>query len=247
MYALIIAFGTYLFRSRNLVFPLFIAVLYMLSAPATDPFKSLGIALSKELVSLVLVGMGLLVRAMVIGYAYIKRGGINKQVYAETLVVEGMFCLCRNPLYLGNMLIYSGVFVMHGAPLVIGLGIGAFLGIYYAIILTEEQYLRNKFGNTYHDYCAKTPRWLPVLSRFSRATKGMRFTTRRVIAKDYSTFATAVIALSATKIYDIIARGDIDLDRYSIVALIGVIIAVLLLTLVINRAKKRGKFQENPA
>lgn len=251
MTAFLIRIGTYLFRTRNYVFPAFIAALYLLAAPRSNPFAIAGFAASKEVLALILVALGLLVRGIVIGYAYIKRGGLNKQVYAETLVVEGMFSLCRNPLYLGNMLIYSGVFVMHGAPLVMALGIGLFFCIYIAIIATEEAYLRNKFGASYVDYCNTTPRWLPVISRFKTATQGMNFTLRRVIAKDYSTFATAAIALSVTKIYEIIARdnlylarGDIDLARYDIVALIGVIIAVLLLTLVINRAKKRGKFIE---
>lgn len=244
MTALLIRIGTYLFRTRNYVFPVFIAALYLLAAPVSNPFAIIGFSAPKEVLALLLVALGLLVRAIVIGYAYIKRGGLNKQVYAETLVVEGMFSLCRNPLYLGNMLIYSGVFVMHGAPIVMALGIGSFWCIYIAIIATEEAYLRNKFGAAYGDYCKTTPRWIPVISRFTSATKGMNFTLRRVIAKDYSTFATAAIALSVTKIYEIIARGDIDLARYNIVALIGVIIGVLLLTLVINRAKKRGKFIE---
>lgn len=244
MTAFLIRIGTYLFRTRNYVFPVFIAALYLLAAPQSNPFAIAGFTASKEVLALIFVAAGLLVRGIVIGYAYIKRGGLNKQVYAETLVVEGMFSLCRNPLYLGNMLIYSGVFVMHGAPLVMALGIGSFLCIYIAIIATEEAYLRNKFGAAYVDYCNTTPRWLPVISRFKAATQGMNFTFKRVIAKDYSTFATATIALSVTKIYEIIARGDIDLARYNIVALIGVIIAVLLLTLVINRAKKRGKFTE---
>ena len=67
----------------------------------------------------VLIAMsGLAVRGVVIGLAYIKRGGLNKKVYAANLVTEGMFSVCRNPLYVGNMLIYTGEFLMFGNPLV---------------------------------------------------------------------------------------------------------------------------------
>ena len=52
---------------------------------------------------------GQTLRALTVGLVYIKRGGKKKQVYAEKLVQSGIFSHCRNPLYLGNLLILAGV------------------------------------------------------------------------------------------------------------------------------------------
>src|SRR3546814_20757943 len=68
------------------------------------------------------------------------------------LVTGGIFGVCRNPLYLGNMLIYAGVFLMHGHPLVVALGIISYFLIYQSIIAAEEFFLRGKFGQAYADY-----------------------------------------------------------------------------------------------
>ena len=118
----------------------------------------------------------MLLRALVIGFAYIKRGGKNRQVYADNLVTEGMYVLCRNMLYVGNMLIYFGVFLLHGAPSIIIVGTLLFYFIYICIIATEENFLRNKFGEQYENYAAVTPRWFIKIGRFKRATIDMHFT-----------------------------------------------------------------------
>ena len=45
----------------------------------------------KDVVALLILLAGLALRATVIGYAYIQRGGLKKRVYASDLVTEGMF------------------------------------------------------------------------------------------------------------------------------------------------------------
>jgi hypothetical protein len=155
------------------------------------------------------VAAGLAIRAFVIGFAYIKRGGMNKQVYADTLVVSGIFGLCRNPLYVGNLLVYIGVFLMHGAPLVVAIGIATFVIFYLAIVAAEEFFLRQKFGAEYEDYCARVPRWIPSLNnlgeRFRTATEGMSYNFKRVMLKDYSTMINAAISLLFMAYYETLA------------------------------------------
>jgi protein-S-isoprenylcysteine O-methyltransferase Ste14 len=51
----------------------------------------------------------------------VHRNGVAKVVHADELYIKGMFGLCRNPLYFGNILIYIGAFLLHGAwPIMIG-------------------------------------------------------------------------------------------------------------------------------
>ena len=84
-----------------------------------------------------------------------------------------MFGVCRNPLYVGNMLVYSGLFLFHGNPLVVVVGCLVFAFIYQSIIYAEEEFLADKFGQGYRDYCRNVPRWGLKLSAFASSTEGM--------------------------------------------------------------------------
>lgn len=187
--------GDFLFKYRNAVFPVVLIALFV-SFPTADQYLGKEMIEEwKDVVAVAIALSGLTLRAAVIGYAYIKRGGLNKKVYAEDLVTRGFFELCRNPLYLGNILIYVGVFLVHGSPYVFLIGTAAYVLIYSSIIAAEEFFLRAKFGAAYDAYCRDVPRWIPNLRRFGEATEGMRFNVKRVIMKDYSTVANVVIAL----------------------------------------------------
>ena len=201
MKSLMISLGDFLFRYRNQVFPIIIVVLFLSAAPATEIFDSPNLENANDIIAWLIAVSGLAFRAIVIGYAYIQRGGLNKKVYAKNLVTEGMFSICRNPLYVGNVLIYSAVFLLHGNPVVTVVGILLFCFMYQCIVYAEEAFLKGKFGEGYKAYCSDVPRWLPRFGKFSEATKGMDFNFKRVIAKDYSTAAAALITLLLAEIY----------------------------------------------
>tara|TARA_R110000868_G_scaffold233887_1_gene487600 strand:+ start:2283 stop:3038 length:756 start_codon:yes stop_codon:yes gene_type:complete len=241
--------GTFFFKFRDGLFPLILVALALVAVPPSKVFESEQLEVLKDIVAVALVVAGLAFRGLVIGYVYIKRGGLNKKVYAEDLVTDGIFGICRNPLYVGNMLIYVGVFLMHGDPLVMMLGIGLFAFIYQAIILTEENYLRDKFGAGYEAYCRDVPRWVPRFSLFSKAVDGMSFNFRKVIIKDYSTIATSLIAVILVEFYEEVAEmaalpntGNLP----HIIILGGLLLSVGLVAGAIRIAKKR-KWIADPA
>lgn len=234
--------GDFFFKRRNAVFPLILIILLIAFIPPSSYFGSEEIENYKSVFAIVLLLFGLSFRAVTIGFAYIKRGGLNKQVYADTLVTEGFFNLCRNPLYVGNMAIYAGIFIFHGHPVVMVAGIALYWLIYEMIIAAEEYFLRNKFGNAYADYCERVSRWLPDFSRYQGATKDMSFSLRRVIAKDYTTIFNAllgVILIGCLKAYYQASQTEfLQILQFS-----SIIIAVLVLgVLIIKLLKKSGKF-----
>lgn len=187
--------GQFLFRYRNAVFPLALLALfagfrpvYPLGSERLDRWLDLlGLAVA-------LAGQGL--RAAVIGYAYIRRGGRHGRVYADRLVTEGFFGHARNPLYLGNLLVLLGLFIIHNNPWVYALGGAFFLLAYSSIVAAEEAYLRTKFGEAYDAYCRRVNRWLPDLRGLGRSIEGMRFAWRRLVVKEYgSAYAWVATAL----------------------------------------------------
>jgi hypothetical protein len=178
-------------------------------------------------------------RAAVIGYAYIKRGGKHGQVYAARLVREGFFAHSRNPLYLGNLLVLLGLFIIHNNTWVYVLGLPFFGFAYRAIVAAEEAYLRQKFAAAYDDYCRRVPRWLPDLRGLSRSLEGFRFDRKRVIVKEYGSAyawtATAVLLLA----YEAVTRSDYT-DELPRLTVLAILLALLTAGWAAARYMKKG-------
>ena len=84
------------------------------------------------------------------------------------LITRGPFSYVRNPLYLGNMLIYFGVGVMSNAlfPWLSLIALLYFLWQYSLIVNLEEEHLRSKFGEEFRRYCQEVPRFFPSYRQF---------------------------------------------------------------------------------
>lgn len=239
MKQIMIRIGNFLFRYRNKIFPLLIVALFLVAPPPIKLFGSVQYEGIKDILAFLIALSGLAVRGVVIGYAYIKRGGVNKKVYADDLVTQGMFSLCRNPLYVGNMLIYIGVFIMHGNALVMTAGIGLYLFIYYCIIFAEEAYLEAKFGEQYRVYCRDVPRWIPKLSCFRTATNDMTFDIKRIFIKDYSTMASTLVTLCVVQLYEHLGFMTVDGHEAHLILLGVALICIGLAAALIRSWKKR--------
>lgn len=239
-----IAIGNFLFRFRNQLFPAIIVVLFLLMPPPALVLDNPLLTLAKDAVAILVILAGLALRATVVGYKYIQRGGLKKRVYAKDLVTEGMFGVCRNPLYVGNMLLYCGVFLLHGNPLLIVIGIGLFAFMYQCIVHAEEAFLLRTFGEAYQVYCRDVPRWALRLSNFSQSTEGMAFNIRRVVGKDYSTVSAAMIAVLATEMYKL-ATYEPSGRNVGVLAVLGGAMALVgIATAVISYKKRRGAFRD---
>jgi protein-S-isoprenylcysteine O-methyltransferase Ste14 len=79
----------------------------------------------------------------------------------QRLVSYGIFAWVRNPLYIGNALIWLGFVVGSGVLWFIALALVLFAAEYTLIVRYEEGVLESIFGTTYVEYMRRTPRWLP--------------------------------------------------------------------------------------
>lgn len=186
--------GDFFFKWRDLVFPGVLLGLFVGFRPGPGVFGSEPLPQAMAMAGLVLTACGLGLRFAAIGWAYIIRGGKNKLVHAEDLVTGGYFATCRNPLYVGNILAYAGLFLVHGNPWVVVGGTAVFVFAYSAIVAAEEHFLRAKFGAAYEAYCAKVARWLPDFRQLRSSCSGMQFSATRSILKDYVTIFGAALA-----------------------------------------------------
>ena len=237
-----IKIGGFLFRWRDYLFPLTMLSLFASVSPAQTVFGSEALEHAVDIVALLMILSGVLIRLMVIGFVLVRRNGIAKVVHADELYTKGMFGLCRNPLYLGNITIYIGAFLLHGAwPVVIG-GTALFLFVYYSIIFSEENYLKGRFGEDYATYCNNTPRLLPRLSNWRDSTADMKFQWFRAVRIEDNVIAQSVLIAGLALWYESAVHNEGNaMPIVSIVLLGGGTLFVLSMRLYKRALNSRAK------
>ncbi len=240
---LLIKCGDFFFRYRNLIFPIVIIPLIFTVSPV---FPGDDVKLDRWVdIPMLLVGLaGQALRVLVVGYAYIKRGGLNKQVYADKLVVRGVFGHSRNALYLGNILIIASLLMIADNYWGYVLGGPFFIFAYISIVAAEENFLRKKFADQYDDYCRRVNRWIPNFSGFSESIKDMDFRWGRVVVKEYSSFFSWLLAVLAIELSETLKVQDQPADKGFLIFL-GVVFLISLAAFTAARIyKKSGAFKD---
>ncbi|HWB44897.1 MAG TPA: isoprenylcysteine carboxylmethyltransferase family protein [Hyphomicrobiaceae bacterium] len=95
------------------------------------------------------------------GIFTLMRAGTTVQPHktAGRLVTEGAFRFRRNPIYMGEVLVFLGLAqVTYNIWLAIMAPVFA-VAILFLSILPEERHLEARFGDEYRDYKARTRRW----------------------------------------------------------------------------------------
>jgi protein-S-isoprenylcysteine O-methyltransferase Ste14 len=237
-----VSIGDFFFRYRNV---LFIFLYLALFIPSPDIFRQEQLGehyyLWPIVLGLVVTVTGQAIRGATIGLAYIIRGGKDKKVYAEELVTQGIFNHCRNPLYVGNILMLLGVGILSNSLLYIAVLIPLFLFIYQAIVLAEENFLRGKFGAAFDAYCASVNRWLVNPVGLGETFRSMEFKPKRWVLKEYNTQFVwlAGITLILLLYYPQLTHFDAQLRNTLLICLI---LALALAYFAVRYLKKSGRW-----
>jgi steroid 5-alpha reductase family enzyme len=80
-------------------------------------------------------------------------------------VTYGIFSWMRNPLYIGNFLIWIGFMIGSGVLWFLPIAVVLFAIEYALIVRYEEGVLESIFGAEYLAYKQRTPRWIPMPPR----------------------------------------------------------------------------------
>jgi protein-S-isoprenylcysteine O-methyltransferase Ste14 len=88
----------------------------------------------------------------------------------KKLVVNGLYRLVRNPMYVGVGCVILAQAVARLSPPIL-----AYLGVFFIcanlfVAFYEEPHLRSIFGEQYEDYCRNVRRWIPRLSAYRPPT-----------------------------------------------------------------------------
>ena len=76
------------------------------------------------------------------------------------IITTGPFRFSRNPSYLVLTLLCVGIGIAADSIWILGLLIPAIVVMHYGVIVREERYLENKFGEEYLRYKRSVRRWL---------------------------------------------------------------------------------------
>jgi protein-S-isoprenylcysteine O-methyltransferase Ste14 len=86
----------------------------------------------------------------------------------QTLVDDGPYRACRNPLYLGTFAMGIGIgLFLKSLVFAAGLGVVVLLYLWF-VVPAEERYMHSRFAADYDAYCARVPRWMPRLRLLRR-------------------------------------------------------------------------------
>lgn len=177
---------------------------------------------------------GAAIRAVAVGQTPVGTSGRNrKKQRADKLNTTGIYSIVRHPLYLGNFLAALGVFLFPRVwwlPLVFA---GLFALYYERIILAEEQFLRERFGQAYLDWANATPAFLPRVRSWRPSDQG--FSWRKVLRDEPQTTLVIILAM-----YCVELAGDYEIDgRLETDPVWNVLLAVALATFLTLRILRK--------
>jgi protein-S-isoprenylcysteine O-methyltransferase Ste14 len=184
----VVHLGGWLFRQRTwLPLPL-VAALLLIPPPDHVSGPSSWIA------GALLVAIGEAIRLWAVHYI----GAISRTRSDRLgpLVSSGPFGLVRNPLYLGNILLWTGFAIsaqlLWFAPVVVVL-----LALeYHAIVRWEEGLLAQRIGEPYVQYLARVPRWLPSFAALAAPPPAATFSWRETLFSERGTLIAIAVGFA---------------------------------------------------
>jgi protein-S-isoprenylcysteine O-methyltransferase Ste14 len=142
--------GAVLFRNRSWLPVPFLLVALLVPAHPTP---------RDWIVAAVLIAIGEWIRLAGVAAAGTVTRRRSRDV--QRLVNYGIFGWMRNPLYVGNFLIWMGFVVASGVLWFLPIAVVIFAIEYTLIVAYEEGVLESIFGALYVEYKKRTPRWVP--------------------------------------------------------------------------------------
>lgn len=198
--------GNWLFRWRSYL-PLVLLVLVLV---VMEEFTYLGNSMTLDVmweVFCVLVSsVGLVVRAITIGYAPRGTSGRNTAgQMADVLNTTGIYSIVRHPLYLGNFIMWLGLALFPHLWWLTVIYVLAFWLYYERIMYAEEQFLRGKFGGQYDAWAEKTPPFIPNVKLWR--PPDLSFSFRNVLRREYNGFFAMIVTFFVLEV-----RGDLAVE-----------------------------------
>ena len=125
----------------------------------TDPFPMMPAQYAKW-IGLAMIAGGIVLMVFAGIQFWRKHTSVIPYVPTTAIIQSGPFRISRNPIYVADTLCYVGVAILFNTAWPLLLLPLVLLVIQRGVILREERYLEQKFGDEYNGYKLRVRRWL---------------------------------------------------------------------------------------
>ncbi len=204
--------GPFFFRWRGYLALLLIPIILLSFIGFVFPFDSHLLDLSWEIGCFLVSVLGLSVRVLTVGS--VPRGTSGRSTRkrrADVLNTTGMYSIIRHPLYVGNYLMALGAFLFTRTWFLPIIGSLAFFLHYERVIFSEEEYLKNKFGDEFRAWAARVPIIIPRFKSYQPPK--LSFSWKAALRREfYGLFGVITVFFVLDIIGDAIVYGKITFD-----------------------------------
>ena len=194
-----VTIGNILFKYRSYFFVPILLILIIFTRPQMSFDSKIADAFF-DVFGFILALFGFYVRVIVIGYKKPGTSGRGTNIDVKEVVTDGMYQVCRNPLYLANFLMWLGLTIMWWEIYFFAVIVGFFAIEYFFIIKAEESYLSNKFGEAYDEYKKSVPAFFPRIKNFRKPERP--FNWNKVFKNETNLLLFILVLLPIVYIYE---------------------------------------------
>lgn len=235
MRSALVAGGNWLFRYRGYVPLPFVLLVFYLDARLPASGTGSGWLRYWDVLCFLISLLGQWMRVQTVAFVPEGTSGRNTTTQlANFLNTTGMYAIVRNPLYTGNFLLgLGGVLYVQNLPLLLVYVV--LFGVYYhCIMLAEEDFLTGKFGDTYKDWAARTPRVIPNPLLWTRPAEP--FSPRLAIRREGGTLLALLFTFCLLELVQGVASpGAPNRDAKWVVAGMAILAVYALHRYLVNR------------
>lgn len=241
--------GRRLFVRRSLV-PLALLPVLVLSLPESFESEALMGPFWTDVcqwVALAIALAGIAIRAVTVAVA--PDGNSSREtrhLRASSLTTTGVYSMVRHPLYIGNGLMWIGVAASTRVWWLVLITALAYWLYIERIMLVEERYLENLFGQRFRDWSGRTPAFIPRLNGWS-SPQGA-FSWRRVLSEHNGLLTVAVAFPAIQFLEDFFYSGETVRQMTSVhLDLIGLVVVATLISLICIVVRRWPLGESRPA
>ncbi|HRD06733.1 MAG: isoprenylcysteine carboxylmethyltransferase family protein [Saprospiraceae bacterium] len=228
--------GNVFFKNRSYIPLLLLPFAFIATASSISKFPSwfghAGINFP-EMVAVVLCLIGFIIRMLTVGFTPANTSGRNTAMQvADSLNTTGIYSTVRHPLYLGNFFMWLAIAVLTADLYFVIVFCLCYFIFYERVMLAEEDFLANKFGDAYKQWSQQVPTIIPAFGKWH--SPDLYFSWKKVLAKEKNGVLAFFTLVALFQLWvDYIQTGSVQLPhRWTLIALLITGLAYLVLKLI---------------
>ena len=191
----ILKIGNFLFKYRSFTPIPLILIVFIFFKPLINP----GNDYILTTIGFIVLIFGEFIRIISVGYSFTGTSGRENFLRADNLNVSGIYSIVRNPLYIGNLLIYTGLLIVYSNLYAFIFFNTLLILQYFFIIRAEESYLEKTYGDEYKKYKNSVYSIAPRFGNYIKPEN--RFNRLKVIFKENDSVFNALVIFGLIILY----------------------------------------------